>query len=170
MSAANRRLAQQLANRPGVNQVGGGNAAAVMYQQQQQMMMGGGQGRGAGGARGGRGALRGAGAIKVSQQFYCNYVGISLSFIGFLEYTSHHLYSHHSMSTAFPLSFCQPCFVNTCKLIVCWWKRETESFLPVICEFSGMWIMRIFPHLHIWGGGGGGGSQFRTLDGHISHI
>ena len=83
MSAANRRLAQQLANRPGVNQVGGGNAAAVMYQQQQQMMMGGGQGRGAGGARGGRGALRGAGAIKVSQQFFCNYVGISLSFIGF---------------------------------------------------------------------------------------
>ena len=64
VSAANRRLAQQLANRPGINQSGGGNATALMYQQQQQMMMG---GQARGGGRGGRGGPRGAAANKVSQ-------------------------------------------------------------------------------------------------------
>ncbi|RUS88122.1 hypothetical protein EGW08_004084 [Elysia chlorotica] len=65
VSAANRRLAQQLANRPGVGQAGGGNPAAFMYQQQQQQMMMTGRG-GAGGAgfRGNRGSLRGVGANK----------------------------------------------------------------------------------------------------------
>ncbi|KAK3785068.1 hypothetical protein RRG08_020353 [Elysia crispata] len=61
VSAANRRLAQQLANRPGINQSGGGNATALMYQQQQQMMMG---GQARGGGRGGRGGPRGAAANK----------------------------------------------------------------------------------------------------------
>ncbi|GFO41091.1 chromatin target of prmt1 protein-like isoform x1 [Plakobranchus ocellatus] len=68
VSAANRRLAQQLANRPGVYQSGGGsNAVSLMYQQQQQMMMGSQQSRG-GGLRGGRGAVVNKGNLNLKQR------------------------------------------------------------------------------------------------------
>ena len=59
-------------------------------------------------------------------------------------------------------------------MIGCWWKRESESFLAVICEFFrdvDYEDFSAFAYLFAEGGGGGvGGSQFRTLGGHISHM